>query len=47
MISQVKSKKKNDVCNKGMYGYGSLLVLITPLIEYVLKVTIKIIFHDI
>ncbi len=25
--------------------YGSLLVLITPSIEYVLKVTIKIIFH--
>ncbi len=28
-----------------MYGYGSLLVLITPFIEYALKVTIKIIFH--
>ncbi len=29
-----------------MYGYGILLVLIfTPFIEYVLKVTIKIIFH--
>ncbi len=26
-------------------GYGSLLVLITHFIEYVLKVTIKIIFH--
>ncbi len=43
MISQVKSK--NDVCNQEMYGYGSLLVLITPFIEYVLNVTIKIIFH--
>ncbi len=28
-----------------MYGYGSLLVLITPFIEYVFKVTIKIIYH--
>ncbi len=58
MISQVKCK--NDVCSQEMYGYGSLLVLITPLkrlsklisrgelldkIEYVLEVTIKIIFH--
>ncbi len=43
MISQVKSK--NDVFSKTMYGYGSLLVLITPFIEYILKVTIKIIFH--
>ncbi len=43
MISQVKSK--NDVCSQEMYGYGSILVLITPFIEYVLKVTIKIIFH--
>ncbi len=30
---------------KEMYGYGSLLELITPFIEYVLKVIIKIIFH--
>ncbi len=37
MMSQVKSK--NDVCSQDMYGYGSLLVLITPFIEYVLKVT--------
>ncbi len=44
MLSQVKSK--NDVCSQEMYGYGSLLVLITPFIEYVLKVTIKIIFHN-
>ncbi len=29
-----------------MYVYGSLLVLLTPFIEYVLKVLIKIIFHD-
>ncbi len=43
MISQIKSK--NDVCSQEMYGYGSRLVLITPFIEYVLKVTIKIIFH--
>ncbi len=43
MISQVKSK--NDVCNQEMYGYGSLLVLITPVIEYVRKVIIKIIFY--
>ncbi len=43
MISKVKYK--NDVCSQEMYGYGSLLVLITPFIEYVLKVTIKIIFH--
>ncbi len=43
MISQVKSK--NDICNQEMYGYGSFLVLITRFIEYVLKVTIKIIFH--
>ncbi len=43
MISQVKSK--SDVCSQQMYGYGSLLVLITPFIEYVLKVTIKIISH--
>ncbi len=28
-----------------MYGYGSILILITPFIEYILKVTIKIIFH--
>ncbi len=40
---QVKSK--NDVCNQEMHGYGSLLVLITPFIKHVLKVTIKIIFH--
>ncbi len=37
MISQVKSK--NDVCSQEMYGYGSILVLITTFIEYVLKVT--------
>ncbi len=43
MIFQVKSK--NDVCSQVMYGYSSLLVLITPFIEYVLKVTIKIIFY--
>ncbi len=43
MISQVKSN--NDVCSQEMYGYGSLLVLITPFIEYVLKVIIRIIFH--
>ncbi len=43
MMSQVKSK--NDVCSQEMYGYGSLLVLITLFIEYILKVTIKIIFH--
>ncbi len=43
MMSQVKSK--NDVCSQEMYGYGSLLVFITPFIEYFLKVTIKIIFH--
>ncbi len=42
-MSQVKSE--SDVCSQEMYGYGSLLVLITPFIEYVLKVTIKIIFH--
>ncbi len=41
MISQIKSK--NDVCSQKVYG--SLLILITPFIEYVLKVTIKIIFH--
>ncbi len=28
-----------------MYGCGSLLVRITPFTEYVLQVTIKIIFH--
>ncbi len=28
-----------------MYGYGSLLVLLTPFVEYVLKITITIIFH--
>ncbi len=28
-----------------MYGYGSLLALITPFIEYVLKVTIILFFH--
>ncbi len=39
MMSQVKSK--HDVCSKEMYGYGSLLVLITPFIEYVHKVTVK------
>ncbi len=43
MISQVKSK--NFVCSHEMYGYGSCLVLITPFIEYVLKLTIKIIFQ--
>ncbi len=43
MISRVKSKI--DVCSQEMYGYGSLLVLITAFIEYVVKVTIKIIFH--
>ncbi len=43
LLSQVKSKI--DVCSQAMYGYDSLLVLITPFIEYVLKVTIKIIFH--
>ncbi len=43
MISQVKSK--NDVCSQEMYGYGSLLVLIRLFIEYVLKVSIKIIFQ--
>ncbi len=37
MMSQVKPK--NDVCRQNMYGYGSLLVLIKPFIEYVLKVT--------
>ncbi len=42
MISQAKSK--NDVCNQEMYGYDSLLVLIASFIEYLLKVTIKIIF---
>ncbi len=41
-MSQVKSK---NVYSQEMYGYGSLLVLITPFIEYVLKVTFKIIFH--
>ncbi len=41
-LSKVKSK---NVFTQEMYGYGSLLVLITPFIEYVLKVTIKIIFH--
>ncbi len=40
MMSQVKSKI--DVCSQEMYGYGSLII---PFIEYVLKVTIKIIFH--
>ncbi len=43
MISQVKSK--SDACSQEMYGFSSLLVLITPFIEYVLKVTIKTIFH--
>ncbi len=43
MISKVKFK--NAVCSQEMYGNGSLLVLITPFIEYILKVTIKIIFH--
>ncbi len=43
MISQVKSK--NDVCSQEMYGYDSLLVLITPFIEYALKITIRIIFN--
>ncbi len=43
MISQVNSK--NDVCSQEMYVYGSLLVLNTPFIEYVLKLKIKIIFH--
>ncbi len=42
-MSQVKSKI--NVCSQELYGYGSLLVLIIPFIEYVLKVTIKIIFH--
>ncbi len=28
-----------------MYGYDSVLVRITPFIEYVLKLTIKISFH--
>ncbi len=41
-MSQVKSK--NYVCSQEMYGYGSL-AFITPFIEYVLKLTIKIIFH--
>ncbi len=41
VISQhdISSKSKNDVCSQEMYGYGSLLVFITPFIEYVLKVT--------
>ncbi len=43
MISKVKSK--NDVYSQEMYGYGNLLVLITLFIKYVLKVTIKMIFH--
>ncbi len=43
MISQVKSN--NDVCSQEMYGYSSLLVLVTSFIEYVFKVTIKIIFY--
>ncbi len=42
MISQVNSK--NDVCSQEMYGYGSLLVLITPFIEDILKVRIKLFF---
>ncbi len=42
-MSQVKSK--NNVCSQEIYGYGRLLVLITPFIEYMIKVTIKIIFH--
>ncbi len=36
-MSQIKSK--NDVCSQEMYGYASRLVLITPFIEYILKVT--------
>ncbi len=43
MISQVKSK--TDICSQEIYVYDSLLVLITPFIEYVLKVAIKIIIH--
>ncbi len=43
MISQVKSK--NDLCSQEIYGYGSLLIFITPFIEYVHKVQIKIIFQ--
>ncbi len=43
MISQVKSK--HDVCSQEMNGYDSLLVIISPFIEYFLKVIIKIIFH--
>ncbi len=43
MISQIKYK--NDVCSQEVYGYGSILVLITPFIEHVHKVTIKINFN--
>ncbi len=43
--SKSQLKSKNDVCSQEMYSYGSLLVLITPFIEYVLKVTIKIILY--
>ncbi len=43
MMPQVKSK--NDICSQEMYGYGSLLVRVSLFIEYVLKVTVKIIFH--
>ncbi len=43
MMSSIKSK--NDICSQEMYGYGSFLILITHFIEFVLKVTIKIIFR--
>ncbi len=47
MADLYQVKLQNDVCSQEMYGYGSLLILITPFIEYVLKVkvTINIIFH--